>query len=178
MNENVLTPALMYRAAAVVALLDVLLVIALTRQIGTDGLRRARWTVPLVSGVFWVGVWLTMVVVFWDDVYGHVFPAWARWLVPPVYGLGYAGVAALWRYLALRLPRAAVAVFVALWGLTGALTHWYAIAALGLLERPPMLQQLTPASAIVFATFEFGFYGCAILALGSLLRRGIDRRGG
>jgi len=178
MDENVLTPALMYRAAAVVALLDILLVIALTRQIGTDGLRRARWTVPLVSGVFWVGVWLTMVVVFWDDVYGHVFPAWARWLVPPVYGLGFAGVGALWRYLALRVPRAAVAVFVTLWGVTGALTHTYAIAAAGLLERPPMLRSLTPASAVVFATFEFGFYGCAILALGSLLGRTMDRSRG
>jgi hypothetical protein len=48
----------------------------------------------------------------------------------------------------------------------------------GLLDKSPMLQHLTPASAIVFATFEFGFYGCVMLTVASLARRGLDRRGG
>ena len=39
-----------------------------------------------------------------------------------------------------------------------------------------MLQHLTPASAIVFATFEFGFYGCVILTAASLTQARIDRR--
>jgi hypothetical protein len=40
-----------------------------------------------------------------------------------------------------------------------------------------MLQHLTPASAIVFATFEFGFYGCVMLTLATFAQRTLDRRG-
>jgi len=97
--------------------------------------------------------------------------AWSRFVIPPVYGLGFAGVAALWRWTALRAPRLAVPIFVALWGATGALTHTCAVYGRGLLEKSPMLQHLSPASAIVFATCEFGFYGCVMLTLASLARR-------
>lgn len=40
-----------------------------------------------------------------------------------------------------------------------------------------MLQHLTPASAVVFATFEFGFYGCVMLTVASFVQRTVDRRG-
>jgi hypothetical protein len=174
--DRVLTPDLMYRAALVVALLDVAFASLLTWRIGADGVRRARRAIPAVAGVFWFGVWLTMVVVFWDRVYGHVFPGWSRWIIPPIYALGFAGVAAGWRWLALRTGGLAVPVFVALWGVTGALTHTYAVYARELLTKSPMLQHLTPLSAIVFATFEFGFYGCAMLAAAAILQGRLDRR--
>jgi hypothetical protein len=175
-DERVLTPDLMYRASVVVALVVVAFAALLAWRVGADGVRRARRTIPAVAGVFWFGVWLAMAVVFWDRVYGHVFAGWARWVIPPVYGLGFAGVAAGWRWIALRTGRLAVPVFVALWGATGALTHAYAIFGRGLLEKPPMLQHLTPASAIVFATFEFGCYGCVILTASSILQGRLDRR--
>jgi hypothetical protein len=166
-----LTPGLMYRAAFVVALADGAYAALLAWRVGTDGLRRAPREIALVSGLYWFGVWLTMHTVYWAPVYGHVFPAWARWLVPPAYGVAFAGVAALWRHLALKVPGVAVPAFVALWCATGTLTHAWAIYGRGLLEKSPMLQELTPASAIVFATFEFGFYGCLILTFAALLRR-------
>lgn len=177
MAERVLTPELMYRAAVVVALVDIAFVALLARRIGTDGLRRAHWPIAAVAGVFWFGVWMTVHTLYWEPVYSHVFPAWSRWVIPPVYGLGFGALALGWRFLALRAGRFAVPVFVALWGATGALTHTYAICGRGLLEKSPMLEHLTPMSAIVFATFEFGFYGCVILTVSSLLRRGLDRRG-
>ncbi len=158
-----ITPELMYRAAAVVALLDVLLAVELTRRVGTEGRRRAQWPVAAVAGVFWLAVWTTMHLVFWERVYAHVFPAWSRVVLPPAFGCAYAALALGWRALALRAGRLAVAAWVALWGVTGALTHTWAILGRGLLANSPMLQRLTPASAIVFATCEFGFYGCAIL---------------
>jgi hypothetical protein len=173
--DKVLTPELMYRAAVGVAAIDIAFAALLTWRVGSDGVRHARRAIPAVAGVFWFGVWLAMAVVFWDRVYGHVFPGWSRWVIPPVYGLGFAGVAAGWRWFALRTGRLAVPVFVALWGATGALTHAYAIFARGLLERPPMLQHLTPLSAIVFATFEFGFYGCVMLTAAAMLRGRLDR---
>ena len=176
-DERVLTPDLMYRASVVVALIDVAFAALLAWRVGADGVRRARRAIPAVAGVFWFGVWLAMAIVFWDRVYSHVFPGWARWVIPPLYGLGFAGVAAGWRWIALRSGPLTVPVFIALWGATGALTHAYAIFGRGLLEKPPMLQHLTPASAIVFATFEFGFYGCVMLTVSSFLQRTLDRRG-
>lgn len=176
-EDRVLTPELMYRAAAVVAVLVVLLAAALSRRVGTEGLRRARGAVALASGVFWLAVWSAMVTFFWAPVYSHVFPAWARWGIPPVYAAGFAALALLWRALALRANRWAVAAWVALWGATGALTHAYAILSRGLLSKTPMLQHLTPASAVVFATCEFGVYGCVILGAATLLRRANDGRG-
>jgi len=169
--ETVLTPALMYRAAAVVAVLDVLLAVELTRRVGTEGLREAKWPIAVVAGVFWLLVWATMHVVFWERVYAHVFPAWSRVVLPPVFGCGYAALALGWRWLALRGGSLAVAAWVALWGLTGAATHTWAILGRGLLANTPMLQRLTPASAVVFATFEFGFYGCVILLVAWRVRR-------
>lgn len=113
-ETSVLTPALMYRAAVVVAVADVAFAALLTWRIGTEGLRRARASVPMVAGVFWLGVWMTVHTLYWEPVYSHVFPAWSRWVIPPVYGLGFAGAAAAWRWLALRAPRLAVPVFIAL----------------------------------------------------------------
>jgi hypothetical protein len=176
--EKVLTPDEMYRAAAVVALADAVFAALLWRRVGTEGIRRAKWDLAAVSGVFWFAVWATMHIGFWEPVYSHVFPAWARWVVPPVYAVGYAALALGWRALALRAGRWAVPAWVALWGLTGALTHTYAILARGLLERSPMLQHLTPASAVVFATCEFGFYGCAMLTLGTWVGRELEQRRG
>lgn len=176
--DKFLTPDLMFRAAAVVALVDAAFAAVLWWRIGTDGVRRAKWAIAVVAGLFWFAVWMWVHGIFWERVYSHVFPAWARWVVPPVYGAGFAALALGWRWIALRAGRWAVPAWVALWGVTGALTHTYAVYAHGLLERSPMLQHLTPASAIVFATFEFGFYGCVMLTLASLARRGLDRRGG
>lgn len=175
-SERVLTPDLMYRAALVVALVDVIIVLALSRLIGTEGLRRVKWTVGIVSGVFWFAVWTVMCTVFWTAVYSHVFSGWFRAAIPPVFGLGYAGVAWAWRWMGLRAARYAVPVYCALWGATGALTHAWATYGMGLLVKTPMLVRLTPASAIVFATFEFTFYGCVILAASALLQPVVARR--
>jgi len=174
--EKVLTPELMYRAAAVVALADAAFAALLWWRVGAEGLRSAKRATAVVAGLFWFGVWATVHGLAWEAVYSHVFPAWARWVVPPVYGAGFAALALGWRWLALRAGRWAVPAWVALWGVTGALTHTYAVYARGLLEQSPMLQHLTPASAIVFATFEFGFYGCVILAVASRAQRLLDGR--
>jgi hypothetical protein len=174
--DKVLTPDLMYRAAVVVALVDAGFAGLLWWRIGPEGLRRAKWTMAVVAGLFWFAMWAWVHTIFWERVYSHVFPEWARWVVPPVYGAGFAALALGWRFLALRAGRWAVPAWVALWGLTGALTHTYAAYARGLLEKSPMLQHLTPASAIVFATFEFGFYGCAMLLVASQVRSLLERR--
>jgi hypothetical protein len=175
--DRVLTPELMFRAALVVALVDVAFAALLWWRVGPEGLRRAKWPIAAVSGLFWLAVWTTMHVMFWDPVYSHVFPAWSRWVMPLVFGVGYAALALLWWWLALRGARLAVLAWVLLWGATGALTHTWAIYGRGLLANSPMLQHLTPSSAIVFATFEFGFYGCAMLTVASTVQRLLDRRG-
>jgi hypothetical protein len=174
--DKVLTPELMYRAAIWVAAIDAGFVALLWWRVGADGLRRAKWPIAAVAGLFWLAVWATMHVMFWDRVYSHVFPSWSRWVMPLVFGVGYAALALFWRSLALRGGRLAVLAWVLLWGATGALTHTWAVYGRGLLASSPMLQQLTPLSAIVFATFEFGFYGCVILTVASRLQGVVERR--
>jgi hypothetical protein len=173
---RVLTPELMYRAAVVVALVDAAFAALLWRWVGTDGVRRARGPLAAVAGLFWLGVWVAVHSLAWESVYSHVFAAWARWIVPPFYAVGFAALTLLWRALALRAGRWAVPAWVALWGATGALTHTYAVFARGLLERSPMLQHLTPASAVVFATCEFAFYGCVILTIATRVQRVLEHR--
>jgi hypothetical protein len=76
---RVLTPDLMYRAAVVVALADTVFAALLWRLVAADGVRRAKWAIAAVAGVFWFGVWTAVHSLAWESVYAHVFPAWARW---------------------------------------------------------------------------------------------------
>jgi len=170
MPEPRVTSEILWKAAFVFALADALFVTILVRRINPQMFRQIRSLVVLTSGIFWFIIWILMSTFYWEPVYHYVFPAWARWLVPPVYGLLFALVALLFWWLSLRLPGRPVLNFCILGGLWGTATHLWGISR-GLIDKPPMLQGVSPVAVAVMPIFEFIFYWSVILTLSSLLYR-------
>lgn len=165
------TSEILWQGAAIFALLDSALVYLLVRRRTAAEFRNLKWTLVITTAVFWCLIWLSMSGLFWDPVYSYVFPVWARWFIPPVYGVLFGCVGLLFWWLALRARGNATLNFILLGGVWGSVTHLWAISR-GILEKPPMLQGVSPVSAIVLPFFEFVFYWCAIVGIASTIRHG------
>ena len=159
------TSAILWWGSLIVAILDTALVLVLVRRVAAETFRRLKWPLVVTSGIFWAAIWLFLgSILYWDSVYGYVFPSWARWYIPPCYGILFAFLGyALW-WLALHLPGKPVLTYFLLGGAVGTITHIWAIYR-GILEKPPMLKGVSPASAMVFPFFEFVFYWGVILVV-------------
>ena len=169
------TTKILWQGAFIFAVLDVFFVAALTRIIKPATLREMKWMLAAVMALFFCGLFGVLASwIFWDSVYCYVFPGWARWLMPPLYGVLFAAVGILFRWIALRLPGNAIANFCLLGGLWGIITHLWAIYR-GILDKPPMLQGANPVAAVVIAAFEFIFYWCICLSLASFVQSGLQR---
>ncbi len=173
--EHKVTTDILWRAAIVFAVVDVCLVALLLRRLTRETFIRLRPFLVITSGVFWFVVWLLMDIYFWDSVYHYVFPPWARWIIPPAYGLLFSLVALLFWWISLRLPGVPLLNFCILGGLWGAATHLWGISR-GLIDKPPMLQGLSVVSVAIMPIFEFGFYWCVILSISLFLSRHSQRR--
>jgi len=158
------TSEILWRAAMLFALFDFVLVAYLSRFIEPEHFRRMKWPVTVITGIFWVLIWLAMVLFFWEPVYHYVFPSWSRWILPPLFGILFGFVGLLFWWLAMHLKGNPVTNFCLLGGLWGMITHILAIQR-GLLEKPPMLQEAGVIAASVMPIFEFIFYWCVILGL-------------
>ena len=165
------TTEILWQGALIFALIDVVFVAVLARLTKPESLRQLKWTLVATTGIFWCIVWTLMNSVFWEPVYHYVFPEWARWIIPPAYGVLFAAVGWLFWWLALRAPGNPVMNLCLLGGLWGMVTHIWAIYR-GILNVPPMLQGVSPIAAVVMPIFEFIFYWCIILSVASLIRRG------
>jgi hypothetical protein len=174
-SDPKVTTEVLWRGALALAALDAVLVPLLARRIGRERLRRLKWTFAATAATYWCAIWVFMNTRFWASVYGYVFPAWARWLIPPAYALLFAAVALGTWWLALRLPGNAAVSLCLLGGVWGALTHVWAISR-GIMDKPPMLHGASPAAAVVIATFEFTFYWCVMLGVAALVQGHLDRR--
>lgn len=171
--DQKVTTEILWRGALIFALIDAVLVGFLVRRITPVWLRQLKWTIVATTGVVWCVIWILMACFFWERVYHYVFPEWARWVIPPVYGVLFAAVGWLFYSLALRLPGNPVVNLCLLGGLWGMITHIWAIHR-GILDKPPMLQGASPVAAAIMPIFEFIFYWCIILGIASLLRRRQD----
>ncbi len=157
------TSELLWRATAAVALVDLPLV-ALVSRLPASLFGRLKWHLAVAAALVYALLWAAFgSVLYWDQVYSAVFPAWSRWLLPPWFALLYAGCALLFWALARRAPRWPAAWFCLLGGLVSLPGHSIGIAR-GLL-RVPLLEQVSPASALTFGVFEFVLYWCAIVGL-------------
>ncbi len=171
------TTEILWKAALVFAPIDAAWVALLARRVDARAFRSLRRPLLATSGIFWFLLWLVLTSgVYWEAVYHYVFPAWARWLVPPVYGLLFVGVARLFWQIAPRLPGAAVVNYCLLGGLWGSLTHIWAIWR-GILDKPPMLRGASPLAAVVFPFFEFVLYWCLTLTAALVVQRFARARG-
>jgi hypothetical protein len=165
------TSEMVWRATCVFAVTDAAFVPVLVWRVNRSTSRQLAWALFATAATFWCGIWAWALLSFWDSVYRYMFPGWARCLIPPAYGLLFAGVGVLsWR-LALRFPGSPVISFCLSGGLWGMITHLWAVH-LGIVEKPPVLQGVAPAAAVTLAVFEFLCSWCIILSVAALLHHG------
>lgn len=169
-----ITSEMLWRGSLIFALMDAAFVPILVWRIGKQAFRQYKWALFATTATFWCSIWIWALSNFWESVYRYVFPAWARYVIPPVYGLLFAGVGLAFWWLAKRLPGSPVASFCLLGGLWGMITHLWAVH-LGIAEKPPVLQGVVPVAAVTVAVFEFMFYWCIILSFATLLHHGWQR---
>jgi hypothetical protein len=163
------TSEILWKGAFIFALIDIVVVTALSTVIKPDDLFRMKWRLIIFMAFFFFLLFGSIVsIIFWDSVYGYVFPAWARWIIPPSYGLLFSFVGLSFWWIAFRLPGNAVISFCLLGGLWGIISHLLAIRH-GILEKPPMLQGASPIAALTIAAFEFIFYWSICLGLTKLI---------
>jgi hypothetical protein len=130
--------------------------------------RRFKWALGITTAIFWSSLWTWGLANFWDSAYRYVFPSWAHWIIPPIFGLLYTGISLLFWWLALHLRGNAVVNFCLFGGLWGMITHLFAVS-IGIVSKPPVLQGAAPVAAVSIAIFEFMFYWCIILSVATLL---------
>jgi hypothetical protein len=99
----------------------------------------------------------------WDWFYSYIFPSWARYLLPPIFGVAYSMLALGMSWLCMKLPAIPAALWCLLGGLEGLLSHIYAIYGLGAASKPPIMQGTDPLAILIFAIFEKAFYWSLIL---------------
>ncbi len=154
-------------------LLDIVLVYLAWRFISREQIAQRRWLLEALSGLFFLLVWTSVMLWSWDWFYVYIFPGWARYLLPPVFGIGYALLALGMHWLCLKLPGNATVNWCLLGGLEGLLSHIYAIYGLGAASKPPIMQGTDPSAVLIFAIFEKMFYWSIILLVSRLFIRNI-----
>jgi hypothetical protein len=148
----------------IAVLIDAPLLMLVARYVSSELFRKLKWYLAGAGFVVYAVLWGTFgSVYYWDSVYHAIFPAWARWLLPVVYGLLFGALAlAFWR-ASILAARWQVVWFSLLGGLVSLVGHGIGISR-GLL-RVPLLAEVSAVSALVFGVFEFIFYWCAIVGL-------------
>jgi len=163
------TNEILLRGALIFALIDIFFVAILYKLIKPAELERMKWELVLVMAVFFtVLLGSVMSIIFWESVYCYVFPSWARWIVPPSYGLLFSLSGLFFWWISVRVPKFSVIIFCLTGGLWGILTHILAVQR-GILDKPPMLKGSGPGAALTIAAFEFVFYWCICLSISIII---------
>ncbi len=168
MQEYRITTEILWQASIIFALIDAFYVSILVLLLKPQVFRQIKTSLAITTGIFWAVVWILMSIFFWDSVYHYICPFWARWIIPPVYGLMFALIARMFWWLSQRLKINPIIGFCILGGLLGTLTHLWGISR-GLIDKPPMLQGASPIAVLVLPFFEFIFYWSFILTIASLI---------
>jgi hypothetical protein len=170
-----LTSELMWRAALVTALIDVPLLIIAARVASRETFRGLKWHLAAAAFLIYAGIWAWVGAgVFWDDVYSRVFPAWIRWWLPLVMGVGFGLAALLFWRVSLCARRRPGLWFCVLGGLISLVGHSHGVRR-GLMQVP-LLSGVSIASALTFGVFEFIVYWFVILVLARTSARVVGRR--
>jgi hypothetical protein len=172
-----ITTELLYKGALGFALMDTVFVSLLVWRVKEETFRGLKWSLVVCAALVWFGIWNWAIGNFWETVYVHVFPAWARTWIPWIAFVAAGLVAlALWT-LSVRVKGRTVLVYCLLGGILGSLTHIWAVYR-GIVTKPPMLQGASPLGAVVMAFFEYIFYWCIILTIARIMdwtRRKLER---
>ena len=168
-----LSSYLLWSAAVCAALVDALFLYILGRLISRERFHRLLWPVGVAATVVFGALWTWAMWSFtWEIVYKAIFPTWARYAIPPAYGLLFGAIAMGFWAVAARLRWEPVITFCVLGGLVSIPGHLIG-AARGLFAVP-LLRDVSIVSALTFGVFEFIFYFGVILVLAVILRAGWD----
>jgi hypothetical protein len=168
-NDFKVTSEILWRGALLFAVTDLVFVSFLSKIVKPADLFKMKWKLVIVMAFFFLFLFGSIVsFLFWDSVYSYVFPSWARWIIPPLYGLLFSMAGLFFWWIASRSPKIQVIIFCLLGGLWGVITHILAISR-GILDKPPMLIGASPVAALIIAAFEFIFYWCICLTITRLI---------
>jgi hypothetical protein len=168
-NELKVTSEILWRGALLFAIIDLVYVSIIIKIIKPSDLLKMKWTLVIVMALFFTFLFgFITSFLFWDSVYSYVFPTWARWIIPPFYGLLFSLAGLFFWRIASYSRTNQVIIFCLLGGLWGILTHILAIYR-GILDKPPMLTGASPVAALTIAAFEFIFYWCICLTITRLI---------
>ena len=168
-NDIKVTTEILLKGALIFALIDIIFVGILTKFIKHGDLYKMKWKLVIVMAIFFCLLFGSIVsILFWDSVYSYVFPSWARWIIPPLYGLIFSMAGLFFWWIASRSSTSQVIIFCLFGGLWGVITHILAIQR-GILDKPPMLIGASPIAALTIAAFEFIFYWCICLTITKLI---------
>jgi len=168
-DDLYVTTAILLKGALVFAIIDSVYVTVLFKVIKPKDFIKMKWNLIFVMAIFFCILFYSiMSLLFWDSVYRYVFPLWARWIIPPLYGIAFASFGLLFWWLSIQKLNNSVLIFCLFGGLWGIITHVLAIQR-GILEKPPMLVGSNPLAALTIATFEFIFYWCVCLSISRLI---------
>lgn len=134
-----------------------------------------RWLLTITGGLFFLLVWIIVLWWGWDWFYRYIFPAWGRYLLPPLFGVWYTLLAFGMGWLSLKLPGNPGVTWCILGGVEGLLSHIYAIYGLGAVSNPPIMQGTDPFVVLIFAVFEKAFYWSLILLACRFMWWGVKR---
>jgi hypothetical protein len=169
-NDIKVTSEILWRGALLFAVIDLVFVSIIIKIIKPSDLFRMKWTLVIVMALFFTFLFgFITSFLFWDSVYSYVFPSWARWIIPPLYGLLFSMAGLFFWWIAFRSLKRQVIIFSLLGGLWGVITHILAIHR-GILDKPPMLTGASPFAALTIAAFEFIFYWCICLTITRLIQ--------
>lgn len=171
-----ITSAQMWEVTGVVAVVDIVLGVLLSRMI------RPPWPPKLSPTLLILGTCGFAVLfgwafwTYWSSCYAAALPPWVKPLAPL---LGATEGALGWVFwgIARKASRGAVALFLVLGGLESLPGHLHAVYGRRLLEHCLPVLGVSPASALVLAFFEYAFYWSVILLLSTVVARVIVQRG-
>jgi hypothetical protein len=170
LNDLKVTSQILWRGALLFAVTDLVFVSVINKIVKPSDLFKMKWKLVIVLGLFFTCLFgFITSFLFWDSVYSYVFPSWARWIIPPLYGLLFSIVGLIFWWISTRRPKGQVIIFCLLGGLWGVITHILAIYR-GILDKPPMLIGASPFAALTIAAFEFIFYWCICLTITRLIQ--------
>jgi hypothetical protein len=98
-----ITSETLWWGAFILAVIDTVFVTIVAWRIKPATFVHIKWLLVIMTTIFFCSLWVWGLTNFWDSVYSYVFPSWAHWIIPPIFGLLYAGISLLfwsfWRAL-------------------------------------------------------------------------------
>jgi len=167
------TTHLMWSIAGVLAVIDLAFVTVLSLRVRPPWPPRLAPVLLAVGALSFAALFTWAFRSYWDSCYAAALPT-AMKALAPLLGAVLGALGWVFWWLARRPGRGAVPLFLLLGAAESIPGHLNAIYRFDLLERCPLIQGISPASALVFGLVEFGFYWSVVLTASNVVARLLD----